>query len=559
MINPSIRESGEAKHVAYGELLVAACAEEWFGAETAMFDINALRSTQTQKTIDEDLTSAIQGEDFDLIGIGGITTTYGSIKRTLQLIRPLTDAPIVLGGGVLTSLPYEIMTWLKDYVDVGVLGEALVTIGEVMEHAYDVNFKDVEGTCYWDKNGKFVMNKERRMLPNVDIIPLPKYDLAPLDIYFKNSSILLSEAAAWATHRLDYCGSWGCSLSCRYCFDLGLTGMKWDTEMQQMVFPRSHPTTVPRTNRWRSPETIVRDWQYLHEKYGVDFIAMLDENLSTLDAVIPKQDGLSWLEQISKLCVESGLQPDCVRQGVPHSLDKCKSGIHWGGTAHASLIRPRALRAMYLSGCTYLDFGYEQWDDRMLKEIRKGSTLKTNVRSIIMSMRHGVRPVPNNITALENEDFESIRRMMVAWEVLGIVVFPFLYTPYCGADIYYRNKEKILEAYGGDLELFVKTLNDATEPVVSISKNFTLEDILVYRFHMVRGDKEAIDQFENAWRKRHGLPPRSKEEQQADWGRFKADVQKLADEAWAEKYEYGDEALAPLAYRPETTILHQKG
>jgi anaerobic magnesium-protoporphyrin IX monomethyl ester cyclase len=548
-INPSIREGSEAKHVPYGELLVAACAEEWFGADTALLDLNAIRSTLNQKQIDEELIAAVQEEDWDIVGIGGITTTYNSIQRSLKLIRPLTDSLIVLGGGVVTSLPHEVMHWLPE-VDLGLVGEAVVTIGEVMEHVYDLNFRDVLGVI-WRDQSKLVMNRERPLIEDLDTMPLPHYELAPLDIYFRNSSVLLSEEAMTAKRRLDYAASIGCSLSCNFCFDLGLTGLK--QVGNEVWFPRSHPSQVKRLHRWRSPTVCIRDWKLMREKYGCDFISLLDENLMTMEAAHPTH---GWIEEISRLCIEAGLQPQCIKDGVPHDPHKC-SGLHFGGTSHASLVRPGTLRVMRLMGFTYLDYGYEAWDDRMLKYVRKGATLETNTHSLIMTMRSGIRPIPNNITGFEIEDFESIRRMMVAWQVLGIVVYPFLFTPYPGSDIYYRNKEKILAQYGGDLELFVKTLNDATEPVVSISKNFTMEEILLYRSHMVRGDMDAIDALENVWRKRRGLPPRGKEEQVADWEKFRADVQKLADEAWAEHLEEAE--VAELAYRPETAHPHKTG
>ena len=529
-INPAIRESSEPKHVPYGELLVATCAQEWFGAKTALFDINALRSILRQDELGKELVAAVEDEQWDIVGIGGITTTYSSIKSLMKIIRPLTDALIVLGGGGFTAQPYEWMSWLPG-VDVGIFGEAVRTIGDVMSHCHDMDFRDVRGVMWRSTEGKLVMNPERPMIADLDILPLPKYDLAPLDIYFKNSSILLSEEAMTAKRRLDYVASIGCSLSCNFCFDLGLTGFK--IVDQEPRFPRSHPTEVPRLNRWRSPELCVRDWKFMRDKYGCDFIALLDENLMTMNAVSPSRN---WIEQISELCIKEGLQPQCVRDGVVHDPEQC-SGLHFGGTGHAAFATPRSLKAMRKMGFTYLDYGYEHWDDRMLRYVRKGATLKTNVRSLIMTMRHRIRPVPNNITGMEPEDFDSIRRMMAAWEVLRIVVMPFLFTPYPGSDIWYRNKDKILEEYGGDLELFVSTLNDATEPVVSISKNFTLQDILIYRFHMIRGDKDAIDQFENAWRRRRGIPPRAKEDQKTDWERFTREVQKHADRAWAERYE----------------------
>lgn len=538
-LNPAIKESSEPRHVPYGELLVAACAEDWFGAQTALLDLNALRSVLRQPEADRELVAAVEAEDWDVVGIGGITTAYSSIKRTLKIVRPLTDAVVVLGGGGFTAQPYEWMTWLRQ-ADIGIFGEAVQTIGDVLAHCHDMVFKDIKGIMRRDVDGKLVMNSERQMITDMDILPLPKYDLAPLEIYFKNSSILLSEEAMTAKRRLDYAASIGCSLSCNFCFDLGLTGFKiTGTETQ---FPRSHPSEVHRLNRWRSPEVCVRDWKFMRDKYGCDFISLLDENLMTMNIVHPSH---RWIEQISELCIKEGLQPQCIKDHVPHDPDRC-SGLHFGGTSHASLVTPSALRAMKDMGFSYLDYGYEHWDDRMLKYVRKGSTLKTNVRSLVMTMRHGIRPVPNNITGMEPEDFESIRRMMVAWTVLGIVAVPFLFTPYPGSDIWYRNRKRILEDYGEDMELFVSTLNDATEPVVSISNNFTLQDIMIYRLHMVRQNRDAIDQFENVWRKRHGLAPRGKEEQEADWERYRVEVQRYADEASAEQYSVPE--VAGLAY-----------
>ena len=42
------------------------------------------------------------------------------------------NAVIVLGGGVLTSLPREMMAWLPE-VDVGCIGEGFVTFPEILE------------------------------------------------------------------------------------------------------------------------------------------------------------------------------------------------------------------------------------------------------------------------------------------------------------------------------------------------------------------------------------------------------------------------------------------
>lgn len=208
-VNPSIRESSEPKHVPYGILLTAACAEEWFGAETALLDLNAMRSVLRPHEVDKEIVAAVQEEDWSCIGVGGITTTYSSIKHALKIIRPLTDTLIILGGGGFTAQPQEWMQLLPE-VDVGVFGEAVQTIGDVLKHSHDMDFHDVPGVFYRDSYGRVAATKERPMIADMDVLPLPKYDLAPLDIYFKNSSILLSEESMTAKRRLDYAASIGC-------------------------------------------------------------------------------------------------------------------------------------------------------------------------------------------------------------------------------------------------------------------------------------------------------------------------------------------------------------
>ncbi len=94
--------------------------------------------------------------------------------------------------------------------------------------------------------------------------------------------------------------------------------------------------TYDRKIRYHSPRYVVNLVKYARERFGVDFIGFLDENLMTMHQF----SGKKWLTDIAGLWIAEGLQPQCVRDGVPHDPDRCR-GVHWGGTSHATLVSQR--------------------------------------------------------------------------------------------------------------------------------------------------------------------------------------------------------------------------
>src|SRR5271156_3975036 len=220
LINPVVREEDVPRHVPYGIALLAAIAMKE-GHLVQIYDENAWRRGEAV------LRQVLQADDWDLIGLGGITTAYGSIKKIVKIAREVYPrALIVLGGGVLTSLPREMMTLLPE-VDVGVIGEAFVTFPEMlaMLDTGERDWQNCAGTISRAANGKLIMGRPRELIPDLDVLPYPAWDLFPLEeVYFRNSESLFSEEGMMAQRRLDVNGSLGCSLVCKFCFHLGITG-----------------------------------------------------------------------------------------------------------------------------------------------------------------------------------------------------------------------------------------------------------------------------------------------------------------------------------------------
>ena len=493
-VNPMIREEDDPRHVPYGIALLASIADKK-GHQVQIYDANAWRAG------DDVLQEAIQADEWDVIATGGISTTYGSVKQIVEFAgRYAPNALMIAGGGFITSMPRDIMQFLPD-LDLGVVGEAFETFPEILAKVdhHDQDFSEIKGVIYRDNSGKSKMTPERPLIEDLDSLPYPAWEMFPLDIYFSNSSILASEEGMVAKRRLDINASYGCSLICRFCFHLGISGdmeyIEDDEGSADVAF------TWKRNIRWHSPEYIVGLVKYAKERFDIDFVGFLDENLMTMNSFTR---GV-WLPEICQRWIDAGLQPQCIRDGVEHDPDIC-TGVHWGGTSHATLYNKEVLEQMRSAGCSHLVYGLESFSDRILKNLGKGTTAKGNVSAIHDTLAAGIRPIPNQIMGFPDDFFDSLRDSMKAWEELGVVVYPFLATPYPGSEWYYRYKAKIVEQYNGDLEAFLLDIGDATKNRAVISENFNAVELLGLRELMVKGDHKRLDEYEKIWRSIHGEP-----------------------------------------------------
>ena len=497
-INPVVREEDKPRHVPYGIALLASIVMKK-GHLIQVYDQNAWRQGP------DVIRQVIEADDWDVIALGGITTAYGSIRTIVQQVREICpQAVIVLGGGVLTSLPREIMTFLAQ-VDIGIVGEGFVTFPEIlgMVDAGKQDWHLIDGIVYRAKDGKIILTKPRALIQDLDSLPYPAWDLFPLEeVYFKNSQALFSEEGMLARRRLDINASYGCSLICRFCYHLGIAGdMRYVQNSEgETEVKFDEPGIYKRDIRYHSPKYIVQLVKHAFDRYKIDFIGFLDENLMTMHAFSKRV----WLKEICRLWIEYGLQPTCVRDEVEHN-EKCR-GVHWSGTSHATLCNPEILKMMRRAGCSHLIYGYESFSPHVMKTIGKGSTPEINIRSFFWTLKAGIRPIPNQIIGFPDEDFQSLTQNMDAWKQLGIVVKPFFATPYPGSEWFSVYRNRILEQYNGDLEAFLLDLGDATKVTAVISHNFNAVELLGLREMMIQFDYQHIREYEKTWRRVHNVP-----------------------------------------------------
>ena len=490
MINPVIREEDQPKNIPYGITLLAAIALEK-GHQVQLYDENAWR-----KGFDV-VGQVIAADDWDVIAMGGLTTTYVSIKKIAKMCKEICPkALVIVGGGIMTSMPREIMGWIKE-IDLGIIGESFVTWPEVLAQIdrKDLDFSKTLGVCYRAKEGQPVLTEVRPNIKDMDVLPYPAWDLLPLEIYFKNSRMLFSEAGYGAKRKMDIMGSLGCSLICKFCWHLGTTG---DMVIEKDEHGENDVRfTYGRNIRYHSPQYIVKMVKTLVERYQIDFVYFIDENLMTMDVASGRTHGKSWLQELCELWIKEGLQPQSRRDGAHDRYNK--SGVFWSGTSHASLANKEILDLMYKSGCSHLVYGIESFDPVILKNLGKGVSQKHNIQAVKTCLDSGITPVPNIMIGFPLETFQSVRTTIEWLLKLGIHCIPHFATPYPGSEWYYAYKDSILQQYNGNLEAFIEDLGDATKPTAVISHKFSPAQLLGLQQIVRQRNLRLLDMTEKHW------------------------------------------------------------
>ena len=484
-INPVVREEDVPRHIPYGIALLAAISINK-GHKVQVYDANAWRLE------DNVLKEVCMAEKWDVIAIGGLTTTYGYIKKAVKIARMQSpNSLIVAGGGFITSMPHDIMEWLP-MIDVGTIGESFVTFPEILEKidCGDLDFSKTLGVIWRDKDGTVELNETRPIIQDLDTLPYPSWDLFPLEeVYFKNSSALFSHEQYLTKRRIDINGSFGCKFVCRYCWHLGTTGdmliEKNDEGKNDVQF------TYGRNIRYHSPQYIVNMVKELKERFNIDHATFLDENLMTMDVA----SGRIWLKEVCDLWIEEGLAPN--RKAKIRS----KKGVYWSGTSHASLHNPSILKLMYESGCTALVYGLETFDQNILKNLGKGSNRKNNMSSVSICLKSGIIPTPNIIIGFPEETFDSIRNTITALIELGIHAKPHFATAYPGSEWYFKYKSAIIKQYNGSLEKYILDLGDASSISATISEKFSAIELIGLQELVKKRDLRSLDIAEKHYNK----------------------------------------------------------
>ena len=154
LINPPVRQRQTPQDIPVGLAMIASVTKQE-GHQVAFLDLNANR-VPLQVAAEE-----IMLDDYDVIGIGGLSSQYKDIKQILPICRQIhPDALIVAGGGFVTYMPDKMLR-LRPEIDIIAIGEAEETWADLLKEAQRGDYTKVKGIAYRDCNGKIMFTGPR--------------------------------------------------------------------------------------------------------------------------------------------------------------------------------------------------------------------------------------------------------------------------------------------------------------------------------------------------------------------------------------------------------------
>ena len=505
LVVPEVRLNDKPYDIPFWAGILGAIAEQK-GAQVGILDLNALRMNYDgqlvpTKVIEEEMGS----EKWDLIGIGGLTTAYRRIRQLVSLMKKTCpDSTIISGGGWATYNADEILQ-LVPGIDMVCIGEGEETFSEVCDEMIQgtKNFNKVKGLCL-KENGEIKFTEPRALISDLNTIPYPAYHLLEMDIYFKYSSLPMSVEAFNSKRRINVVWERGCPRGCTFCSHngmsrgdiqniYGLGDRKKGEAIVREVDKKNETFQMPA--RWPSVRYAVDNVKFLHEKYNVDFVFCVDENMTS---------NLKWTKEFCDLYVKEGLHEK----------------VKWGtlGDAPSVAVQPGIIKIMKDAGCTFISFGFESASDKVLsQDIQKGQTQAHLQKTLDTIKNTGLRPITTFMIGNPHENIDDLMETVTFWIRNNIEINPFICTPYVGSPIYYANKEFILQQYDERLKLvkdrpdidkktvdewrlkaldrFMQECGDATQYTATVSQYFTIPELFSLKQFMYQHDTKRILQM----------------------------------------------------------------
>jgi anaerobic magnesium-protoporphyrin IX monomethyl ester cyclase len=293
----------------------------------------------------------------DVVGISCMTPTQNEAYAVARLTKSVRSESLVILGGVHASFKYEEVLTKVRYIDLVVIGEGEITLGEICK-AWEggltpTKLSKIPGIAFRD-NGTIVVTTEREKIDNLDELPCPTFDLVAIPSekdYFQNAK------------DLPVLTSRGCPFKCAFCSTSVMHGQKY---------------------RKRDPIKIVDELEYLKNKYHPGSFSFVDDTF-TVDK-----------ERTRKICYEI----------IHRNLD-----ISWGCSARVDTLSPDMIKLMRKAGCNGLFFGIESLNDEVLQAIKKGFKARKAINMVKMAMEEGMVVDTSFILGLPGDNLKNTRKI----------------------------------------------------------------------------------------------------------------------------------------------------
>lgn len=284
----------------------------------------------------EKVVEKILSQSPDVVGLTCLTAFYGEVVALSKLIKN-HNIKVIIGGTHPTFLPYS--TLKETGADYVICGEGEVSFSKlILNNFINNNIPGVYSLDNLRDENQAIIKSE--IVTNLDDLPFPDwgqinpnfYPRAPHGAVVKNYPVGIVMTSR------------GCPYECTFC---------------------ASPRFYERKIRFRSPENIISEIEYLVKKYGVKEIHFEDDNLTLIK------------EKVEKIC---------------NLFIKSKLNISWAcpNGIRADRVDRELIRLMKASGCYYFAYGIESANEQILKNIKKKESIKTIENAIKIADEEGI-------------------------------------------------------------------------------------------------------------------------------------------------------------------------
>ena len=227
-------------------------------------------------------------DDTLIVGITCLTSEVASAIEISDYIKSISNVPVIWGGWHPTLFPEQVCC--DKSVDFACVGEGEYTILELVKALEaDASFANIGGLAYKD-NGSVKVNPQKGYV-NLEELPPIDYGLIDISRYIRTLSN--------GERRIPYQSSRGCPHRCKFCINV---------------------VTGNQIYRVKSPEKVVNEIQILIDKFGVNYIVLVEDNFfvnitrsrGILEEIIKSNLNIKWFAE----CRVDYFKPDMVNESI---------------------------------------------------------------------------------------------------------------------------------------------------------------------------------------------------------------------------------------------------
>lgn len=341
--------------------------------------------------IEDYIVEKLFNSSVHVVGFTCLTAEFECVYRMAKRLREKGfKGVIVAGGHHPTFCPSDFLdgSGVFDYV---VLGEGEVTLYELLKAIENKSKTDrIDGLAFYTKNGVH-RTQQRQLLENLSFLSGYTYHFINLNYYLQPRldlirNILMRGVGVQTTR--------GCPFNCTFCGNNSL----WSAN--------KYTTRI----RSRPPRDVVNEIVHLKKMYDIDGFSIEDDMFTLND------------QRVAEFC-------DFLKQE--------NLGLVWVCQSHINTFTEVMAKKIKEAGCVQVEFGVESGSERILKEIKKETSIKRIHSAFSICKKYGLRSLANFLINTPTEDETDLKATLSLADEIKATKYSFGVTvPLLGTELY---------------------------------------------------------------------------------------------------------------------------